>query len=178
MRAPSASMLLLFLVSSAASAQSLVVQGSAGPTITDAGYSLAAGVGLSLNSRLTVVFDVERTHLSSRVTSDGRGGGTAFRGGTLTVAVAEVRATIFPRNHASPYVLGGFGAGVSEPSVNEMFTERATNQARVLFVGGGIHIPLREQLSLFGDVRMVFGAEGNDGIVAYAPLRAGVAWRF
>ena len=53
-----------------------------------------------------------------------------------------------------------------------------TNQVRVLFVGSGIHLPLRERISVFGDVRMVFGAEGHEGIVAYGTVRAGVAWRF
>ena len=178
MRAISGLLLSLILVSSPASAQSLVVQGSAGPTITDAGYSLAAGIGLSVNSRLTVLFGVERTHLSSRFTSDGRGGGTAFRGGTLTFAAAELRAAIFPRDRVSPYALGGFGAGVSRPNVNEMFTGRVTNQARVLFFGGGIQVPLREQLGVFSEVRMVYGEEGNEGIVAFAPVRVGLEWRF
>jgi len=172
-------MLLLFLVSSTASAQSLVVQGSAGPTVTDAGYSLAAGIGWSPNSRLTVLIGVERTHLSSRVTTDSRENvASAFRGGTVTFAAAEVRATLLRRDRVSPYVLGGFGAGVSRPNVNEIFPNRVTNHARVLFVGGGLHVPLRGQLSVFGDVRMVFGAEGNEGLVAYAPVRAGVAWHF
>ena len=68
-----------------ASAQSFVVQGSAGPTLIDSGYSLAGGIGVSPTSHLTVLFDLERTHLSSRLTSDGRGGVAGFRGGTLTL---------------------------------------------------------------------------------------------
>ena len=172
-------MFSLFVASSMASAQSLVVHGSAGPTITDAGHSLAAGIGFSPNSRLTVLLGVERTHLSSRFTTDSRGHViSALRGGTITFAAAEVRATLLRRERVTPYLLGGFGVGVSRPNVNEVFTSRVTNQARVLFVGGGVQVPLRDRISVFGDVRMVFGAEGNEGIVAYAPLRAGVAWRF
>jgi hypothetical protein len=67
---------------------------------------------------------------------------------------------------------------VSRPHVNQTFPDRVTNQARVLFAGGGLHVPLGERLSVFGDIRMVFGAEGLEGIVAFAPVRAGVAWRF
>jgi hypothetical protein len=37
--------LSLLLVSAAASGQSVVLQGSAGPTLIDSGYSLAAGIG-------------------------------------------------------------------------------------------------------------------------------------
>jgi hypothetical protein len=170
--------LLLLLVSRAASGQSLVLQGSAGPTITDAGHSLAAGIGLSPTSRLTLLFSAERTHLSSRFTSDGRGGGSSFRGGTITLAAAELRATLLGHDRVSPYVLGGTSAGVSRPNVNERFPNRVTNKARAVFVGGGIHVPLRERISMFADVRMVFGSEGSEGILAFAPVRAGFAWRF
>jgi hypothetical protein len=172
-------LLSLVLVASPASGQSAVLQGSAGPTITDAGYSVAAGIGLSATSRLTVLFGVERTHLSSRFTTDSLGRLTsAFRGGTVTVGTAEVRATLLRGDRVSPYLLGGFGGGVSRPHVNQTFPDRVTNQARVLFAGGGLHVPLGERLSVFGDIRMVFGAEGLEGIVAFAPVRAGVAWRF
>jgi hypothetical protein len=31
---------------------------------------------------------------------------------------------------------------------------------------------------VFADARMTVGADGDNGLVAVAPLRAGVAWRF
>jgi hypothetical protein len=178
MRVIVGALLPLLLLSSAASAQSLVVQGSAGPTLTDGGYSVAANVGFSPLSRLTVLFGVEQTHLFSRFTSDGRGGGNAFRGGTLTFASAELRATLLGRDRTSPYVFGGYGHGVSRPNVNERFPNEVTNTARVLFVGGGIQVPVRDRINIFGDVRLAFGTEGNDGIIAFVPVRVGVAWRF
>jgi hypothetical protein len=169
--------LSLLLVSSTTSAQSLVLQGSAGPTLIDSGYSLAAGIGFTPNSRVTILFNVERTHLSSRFSSDGRGGGSAFRGGTMTFAAGELRASLRARDRVSPYVLGGFGAGVSRPNVNETFPEPVTNNVRAFFFGGGIHVPLRERVSVFADVRMIVGAEAGE-LLAIAPVRAGVAWRF
>jgi hypothetical protein len=90
----------------------------------------------------------------------------------------ELRASLLGRDRVSPYVFGGTGAGVSRPNVNERFPDRVTNDARVLFFGGGIHVPLGERISVFGDVRMVVGVERNDGIIAFAPVRAGVGWRF
>jgi hypothetical protein len=39
-------------------------------------------------------------------------------------------------------------------------------------------VPLRERISVFGDVRMTVGVEGDDGVLAFAPVRAGVVWRF
>jgi hypothetical protein len=170
-------MFSLLVVSSTAGAQSLVLQGAAGATLIDSGYSLAAGIGFTPNSRLTVLFDVERTHLSSRFSGDGRGGGAAFRGGTITFAAAELRASLFPRERVTPYVLGGLGAGVSRPNVNERFPNPVTNNVRVFFGGGGIHVPLGERISVFGDVRMVIGAEAGE-LLAMVPLRGGVAWRF
>jgi hypothetical protein len=126
---------------------------------------------------VTILFDVERTHVSSRVTSDGRGGSRAFRGGTITLAAAELRAALRGRTRVSPYLLGGWGAGVSRPNVNETFPDPVTNNVRAFFFGGGIHVPLRERISVFGDVRMIVGGEAGE-LLAIAPVRAGVAWRF
>ena len=39
-------------------------------------------------------------------------------------------------------------------------------------------MPLTDRVSAFADLRMMFGAEGIEGIVAVAPLRAGLALRF
>ena len=69
-------------------------------------------------------------------------------------------------------------AGVSHPNVNDVFTDRVTNEVRAFFLGGGINVPLGNQLTVFADARMTVGAEGTEGIVAVAPLRAGVTWRF
>ena len=55
MRANVGLLVSLLLVSGTASAQSLVMQASAGPTVTDAGYSLAAAIGFSPHSRLSVL---------------------------------------------------------------------------------------------------------------------------
>ena len=66
--------------------QPFVLHGSAGPTLIDTGYSVAAGVGFSPASHVTILLDFERTHLSSRLQSDGRGGLAGFRGGTLNLA--------------------------------------------------------------------------------------------
>jgi len=160
-----------------AGAQSFVIQGSAGPTLVDSGYSVAGGIGFSPASRVTVLFDVERTHLSSRLTSDGRGGSTGFRGGTLTMGSAQLRVTPLGRDRIGPYGLAGFAAGVSRPNVTETFPDSVTNDVRAMFFGGGIHVPLNARVSLCVDGRMLIGAEAGE-LLALAPIRAGVAWRF
>jgi len=172
---------LVFLLLSAtpwfASAQSFVLQGSAGPTLIDRGYSMDGGIGFSPTTHLTVLFDVERTHLSSRLRSDGRGGFSGFRGGTLTLGSAQLRVTLFGRDRVGPYGLVGFAAGVSRPNVNELFPDAVTNDVRAMFFGGGIHVPLKKRVSLFADGRMMIGAEAGESL-AVAPIRVGVAWSF
>lgn len=169
--------LLLLATPCIARAQSFVLQGSAGPTLIDSGYSLAAGIGLSPTSHLAVLFDLERTHLSSRLRSDGRGGFSGYRGGTMTLGSAQLRVTPFGRDRIGPYGLVGFAAGVSRPNVNELFPDPVTNDVRAIFFGGGIHVPLRDRVSLFADGRMMIGAEAGE-LLAVAPIRAGIAWRF
>ena len=174
---PGLVVLILLTTPWIAGAQSFVLHGSAGPTLIDSGYSLAGGVGFSPTSRLAVLFDVERTHLSSRLSSDGRGGFAGFRGGTLTLGSAQLRVTPFGHDRVGPYGLVGFAAGVSRPNVNEMFPDPVTNDVRALFFGGGIHVPLQERVSLFADGRMMIGAEAGE-LLAVAPIRAGIAFRF
>lgn len=157
--------------------QSFELYGSAGPTITDPGFSLAAGVGVSPTSRLTLLASIERTHLSSQLRRDA-GSTSHFRGGTLLLASAELRFTPLGQQRGGPYALAGFSAGVSRPNVNDVFPTAVTNGARAAFVGGGLMVPLGERLAAFADARMLLGVEGTEGIVAVAPVRAGVTWRF
>jgi hypothetical protein len=67
---------------------------------------------------------------------------------------------------------------VSRPNVNDIFPTPVTNGARAVFGGGGLLVPLGTRFAVFADARMLIGAEGTEGIVAVAPVRAGVAWRF
>ena len=169
--------LLLLACPPIASGQSFLLQGSAGATLIDTGYNLAGGIGVSPISQVTVLLDVERTHLSSELRSDGRGGVSGFRGGTLTLVAAHLRVAPLGRDRVGPYGLAGFAAGQSRPNVNELFPDRVTNDVRAVFFGGGIHVPLKERISLFADGRMMLGTEAGE-LLAVAPIRAGIAWRF
>jgi hypothetical protein len=174
---PGVVLLLFLMLPAPAASQSVLVHGSAGPTMGDAGHSFAVGAGFSPGSHATLLVDVERTHMSSRVRNDGRGGVSAFRGGTLTMGAAELRVTLLGRDRITPYGLAGFGAGVSRPNVNEIFPEPRTNAVRAIFFGGGIQVPLGQQFSIFADARMMIGGEAGESL-AVAPLRVGLAWRF
>jgi hypothetical protein len=172
-------MTALLLVPAIAAAQTFDLHGSAGPTVTDAGYSLAGGVGFSPASRLTFVVDVEQTHLSTRVETDSRGSITTFRGGTVTLGTAALRVSLFGSDRIGPYAIAGFGAGVSKPNVTPTFPNRVTNNVFAPFVGGGLQVPLNDHLTIFADGRMmlVVGTE-SDELLGVVPIRAGVAWRF
>ena len=168
---------LLAFCPSAAHGQSFELYGSTGPTITDAGLSFAAGVGVSPTSRLTLLASIERTHLVSQIRRETYST-SYFRGGTYLLASGELRFAPRGRDRVGPFALAGFAAGVSRPNVNEVFRTPATNGARAVFGGGGVVVPLGRRLTAFADVRMLIGTEGNEGIVAVAPVCAGVAWRF
>lgn len=171
-------LVLLFTLSSrVSSAQSLELYAAGGPTIVDTGHSLAVGAGFSPNSRWTLVFNFERTHLSSR-TSFEDGVSSSFRGGTLYLGTAEVRFSPLGRGRLGPYALAGFAEGVSRPNVNERFPNRVSNHARAIFFGGGVEVPLNQRVSVFADGRLMGGAEGVEGIIAVLPIRAGVNVRF
>ena len=117
------------------------------------------------------------THLSSRVTSDERGGGSSFRGGTFTTVAAELRVELRGHDRVSPYVLGGIAARVTRPNVNQTFPDPVTNDVGAFFFGGAIHVPLRERISLFGDAGMIVGTEAGE-LLTILPVRVGLAWRF
>ncbi len=179
LRGPFGLVCLLFLICpTVAGAQSFQVQAAAGPTLRDGGLSLAAGIGFSPASRLTVQVDVDRTHLFSRLERDARGYVYGFRGGTLTLATVQLRVSLFRPDRVGPYGFVGAARGVSKPNVSETFPVPVTNDAGAVFAGGGLHVPLRDRLSLFSDFRLMLGAEGPEGIIAITPLRAGLAWRF
>jgi hypothetical protein len=168
------------LVPGVVSAQSLSpsvsIQAAAGPTIVDAGHNVSASVAFSPVSRVTLLVDVQRTQLSSRTTRSERGS-SSFRGGTMTAVSGEVRVGLWPAHRLTPYVLAGFGAGESRPTVNEAFPDRVTNDVRFMFFGGGVHVPLQGRLSLVGDARLLIGAEAGETL-AVVPVRVGIAWRF
>lgn len=169
--------LMLFASPSVATAQAFVIQGAAGPTLVDQGYSFSAGAGITPTRHLGILFDVERVHLSSQSSSDGRGGSSSFRGGALTLGSAQLRVAPLGHDRIGPYGLAGFAAGVSRPTVNEVFTHRVTNDVLAMFFGAGILMPLKDGLNAVVDARMFVGNEEGE-LFTVLPVRAGLAWRF
>jgi hypothetical protein len=170
-------------VQAAAQTSSLSAHAGGGLTLLDAGHNLSGGVAWSPLSRVTLMLGVERTHLDSRVTTqtDGPGGHpitSRFRGGTLTAVSGTIRVSLFAEGRVTPYVLAGVGTGVSKPNVNEHFPTPVSNGVVFGMAGAGLSVPVRDHLSVFGDARMMVGAEGDDGLLAVAPVRVGVNWRF
>ena len=185
MRALFLALLALVLAPAAAQAQSFnpsfSVQAAAGPTVVNSGHTVAAAVGFSPWSRVTFLVDVQRTELSSRVTPapfNNRSPYIEFRGGTITAVSGEVRVALFPPDRITPYVLAGFGGGESRPTVNEYFPEAVRNDVGFVFFGGGVQVPVRNHLSVFGDFRVIGGPEGYDSMIVMYPVRIGMAWRF
>jgi hypothetical protein len=161
----------------AAHARSFELYGAGGPTVTDGGNSFAVGAGFSPMSHFTFAFSFDRTHIASRTTWN-FDRASNFRGGTFYLGTAELRVAPFGHTRVRPFGLVGFAAGISRPNVNEIFQDRLTNPVRAIFIGGGLEVPLDERFAIFADGRMMYGAEGTEGLLAIAPIRAGVSWRF
>jgi hypothetical protein len=155
----------------------LSLQVAAGPTLIGQGNVLSAAFGYSPASRLELVLNVERTHLPFQLKqfSDGY---SVTRGGTMTFVSAELRLALLPADRVSPYAMMGAGRGVSYPNVNAEFPDRVKNDLRVMYLGGGVRVPLGRGFSLLGDARCMLALEGYDGVLGVWPVRVGVAWRF
>ena len=170
---------LLLIFPAMARGQTFMVHGAAGPTVTDPGNSLAAGVGFSPTSRLTILFSGERTHLSSQLRTYPEGFTSAFRGGTLTLAAGEMRFTLLGRHRVGPYVLAGLAAGVSRPNVTPIFPTPVTNEVVASYFGGGMLFPLGDKVAVFADARKMLAAgTESDELIAVVPIRGGIAWHF
>ena len=153
------------------------VQGAVGTDINAGGDSQSVSIGFSLNERLDILIGAERFHWPTEVTRSDARDFSATRGGTTTFISGEVRFLLFTFNRLSPHVLTSAGYGNSRPNVNDIFPDRVTNGATLLFFGGGVRIALTERLSAFADTRFGIQAE-RDSIIGLAPVRGGVAWRF
>ena len=182
-----AGLLVLVLIPAGASGQTFVVQGAGGVNFFDTahnltygldpGLHLGLGAGVSPWRRVSLVLDVERTSRTSQLQTDARGNVFGFRGGTVTLAVPQARISFLDPDRVGPYAIVGFAAGVSRLNVTAEFPDRITNDVRALVFGGGLHVPLRDRLSVFADGRVFVGGEENE-MFGLAPIRAGLAWRF
>jgi hypothetical protein len=148
------------------------LQASVGPTMIDGGHSLSAGVGYSPTPKLTFVLIAERDHLNYR-----DNGSSRFRGGTMLFVGGEVRFEPLTGKAVSPFVTAGLGAGIGRPNVAPGFEDRVTNSVRTQFVGGGISVPLSQDVSVVAEARFMLVHE-RDSVAGLFPIRAGIAWRF
>jgi hypothetical protein len=154
------------------------LQGALGTNGNVGGNTQALSVGFWVGDRIGVLVSAERIHMPTEVTQHEHGVG-ATRGGTTRFASGEVQGVLFTSGRVSPYALAGAGRGVSRPNVNDIFPERVTNDASLLFVGGGVRVPATAHLSVFADVRFVLQLERQGaGVFLFVPVRGGLAWRF
>lgn len=153
------------------------LQIAAGPTLIDSGRTLSAAAGYSPTSWLELLLNAERIHLPLSMTQYARGYSVS-RGGTRTFLSAEARFSPLPKARVSPFALVGGGGGISRPNVTAEFPDRVSSDLRIVYVGGGISVPLGRGFSVSGDARAMVAVEGYDSVAGVWPVRVGVAWRF
>ena len=44
--------------------------------------------------------------------------------------------------------------------------------------GAGVTVPIGDRFSAYAETRLLFGAEGTEGLLGMWPVRVGVGWRF
>lgn len=149
-----------------------------GSTVNGGGYDASASIWFAPLEQLELGVNVERLHLpfDERVYDDGAIGWT--RGGTMTFATGEIRGWFRPRDRVSPFLAIGGGAGISRPTVNRQFPNAVENDVKVLYVGGGVRVPVGRSIEIWGDARAMMALEGYDTVMGLWPVRAGVSWRF
>jgi hypothetical protein len=148
----------------------------AGAHLNEGGNLQSLSFGYTPWRGVTFLVNVERDHVPTKVTTY-PDGFAASRGGTLTTAGAELRYTAPIGRRVSPYVMTGGAAGVSRPNVNDIFPNRVSNLARMMYAGGGVRIPVRPHLDVFADARFMLWIE-RDSVGGLLPIRGGVTWRF
>lgn len=147
-----------------------------GSHVNDGGDAEAVSFGFSPVPRLRFGVNVERNYVPTRVDRYQFGYSTT-RGGTLTFVSGEIRYELGPFGRVSPFVLGGGGAGRSRLNVNEYYPDPITNDAQVMFAGGGVAVSLNRSLAITVDAKfMIIGENSETG--AMLPIRAGLTWRF
>ncbi len=176
------SWLLLLMLPAVAAAQDeggrLSVQGALGTNANVGGNTQALSVGFAITDRLDVLVSAERIHLPTEVTYHEHGV-SATRGGTTTFVSGEIQVVPVRTARVSPYALAGVGAGVSRPNVTDIFPDRITNDAALLFFGGGVRVPVTGHLRVFAGVRFTLQLEERGaGVFLFVPVRGGLAWRF
>jgi hypothetical protein len=148
------------------------VQGAVGTHIRGGGDTESVSAGFTPRERWDFLIGAERSHLPTELN-----GLSATRGGTTTFISGEVRFTLVTSRRLSPYVLASIGRGVSRPNVNDRFPDAVSNDAWLLFYGGGVRVPLTRRFSAFAEGRA--GIQGERDVIALLlPIRVGVAWRF
>jgi hypothetical protein len=154
------------------------VQGAAGTHLNAGGDTQSIGLGISFGKRFAVGLNAERSHVPTDVTffPDGY---SATRGGSTRLVSGEFRYFPITYKRVSPYVLVTFGRGVSRPNVNRYFPDRVTHDVTLQGPGFGARVRVTEHLSAFADIRFLFQSRrGEPDAGGFAPVRAGLAWRF
>jgi hypothetical protein len=150
---------------------------AAGSHVNDGGDLLALSFGVAPSRSVTVLVNVERNHIPTRVTTYPNGY-DATRGGTLTSVSGEVRQVVWHGPRIEPFWLAGGGAGRSRPNVNEFFPDRVTRIERLIYGGGGALFPLHPALAIVVDAKFVLEQKADGEMGAMFPVRAGLTFRF
>jgi hypothetical protein len=156
-------------------AAKLTLEGTAGLT-TQGGYVQSASLGFSPSPWVTLLVQGERFHVPTRHRTFSNGSSTT-RGFTSLLLGGEVRVGLPTSGRVSGYAALGVGGGAWGSNVDQHFSERDSGPVYAGNVGGGVRIRVRPNLSVVADARLALALAG-DSLLAYVPIRGGLAWDF
>jgi hypothetical protein len=154
------------------------IEGAAAFHTHYSGDMQSVAFGFAPTRNITVLVTAQRSHVEDRVQffDDGF---SAERGATDEIIGGEFRYAFLAHRRISPYVMGGFGGGTSQPNVSRVFPDIRKRNIAVLSYGGGARLPLTRWLDASIDVRFLMSTEArSDYFAVRMPVRAGLAVRF
>jgi hypothetical protein len=151
------------------------LEGTVGST-TQGGDVQSASVGFSPSPWVTLLVQGERFHVPTRHRTFANGSSTT-RGFTTLVLGGEVRIGVPTSRRVAGYAALGIGGGSWGSNVNQYFRERDSGPVYAGNVGGGVRIRIRRNLSVVADARLALAVAG-ESVLAYVPIRGGLAWDF
>ena len=151
------------------------LEGSAGVTL-GGGYVQSASLGLAPSPWLTLLVQGERFHVPTRHKIYPNGS-SITRGFTTLVMGGEVRVGAPVSRRVFAYSALGLGIGEWGSNVDRFSKRRDSGPVYTAYVGAGVRVRMRRNLSVVTDARCALSAAG-ESLLGYVPIRGGLAWDF
>jgi hypothetical protein len=151
------------------------LEGAAGVTL-GGGHVQSVSLGFAASPWLTLLVQGERFHVPTRH-EEFPNGSSITRGFTTLVLGGEVRVGGPVSRRVSAYTALGVGIGAWGSNVDRFSQSRDSGPVQTAYVGGGVRVRMRRNLSVVADARCALTAAG-ESLLGSVPIRGGLAVDF